>query len=92
MNSTHEKLEALARTIMFRGITPEKLEEQWCYRKGKSFTDVKPAFEKGLKRGAGKLEREIMYAAFALDNILYPKKKPKKSIGTIREDATCNDW
>lgn len=72
-----EKHIELAEKIMLGGITKEKLEESWEYRKGKVFEDVKKAVEKGKKKGLGKFENEAFEIGWNLHKVLI-KRNPFK--------------
>ena len=65
--------ESLGARIMLAGIKENELLEQWDYRKGKSFADVRDAVVRGRRKGIGKFEREAMEIGFALERVLKPK-------------------
>lgn len=70
-----EQLEHLARKCMFAGLKESELLEEWDYRKGKSFEDVRNAVYKGKRRGAGKVENEEWEIAWELDKVIKRKRK-----------------
>lgn len=62
------KFEELAQTMFFSGGTISELLSSKGLEliEGKTTGDVVDAFSKGMKRGAGKFEREMLEAGIAL--------------------------
>lgn len=68
------KYEELGAEIMLVGLKENELLENWMYRKGKSFADVRAAAAKGRKKGAGKFERKCTQIGLELEKVIIPLK------------------
>lgn len=68
-------LKNIAERIMLVGIKESDILEHYDYRKGKTFSDVKTAAQKGRREGNGKFEREVEWIAYRLGQVVKAKKK-----------------
>lgn len=66
-----QKIKKLSREIMFSSVSESDIiSSGLCYRKGKTFSDLKAAVKRGVKQGVGKTECELSMVEVQIKSVL----------------------